>query len=69
MNENWVRPCDLMKIYKLSRTTIYRYTKAMKSKVRYKDSVLRASKKCTLIDLSAFKKFLIEQDKTIERSL
>lgn len=65
----WVQPCHLVKMYGLSRTTIYRHMQKMRLQQKYKDSIRRVTKVSTLVNLKDFDKYLSEQSKIIERSL
>ena len=54
----YARPCQLVKMYDTSRTTIYRYLKEMRGMRRYQGSILDMGPKHKLVELKAWQDFL-----------
>lgn len=54
---------ELANDYKISLPTVDRYLKDMRSKPKFRNAVLRMSSKCTRVNATAFRDYLLERSK------
>lgn len=56
----YTKPCEMVSLYHMSRSTIYRLMQTMASVPKYKDTVLNLGHKNKLVKIEEWEQFLQE---------
>lgn len=62
MNDEYIRPTEITKRYHMSRTTVWAYMCKMACIPKYGKSIIRPSKRITLVKAKDWQEFLESQD-------
>lgn len=54
----WARPCQLMKIYGVGRTTLYNWLKGFQASKKYRGKFIDLSQCVKLVNVKAFEEYL-----------
>jgi len=58
LTPTYLRPCDIVKVYSIGRTTVWRIMNEMKKIPKYRKSILNYSPVLTMVNRHDFQEFL-----------
>lgn len=62
MKDEYIRPNEIVKQYRMGRTTVWEYMRKMACIPKYEKSILRPSKRITLVNAKDWQEFIESQD-------
>lgn len=62
MKDEYIRPIDIMAQYRIGRTTVWKYMRKMACVPKYEKSIIRPSKRITLVNAKDWQEFMESQD-------